>query len=70
MDDWIFDSVVSFMESPQWTSPILTFIDENCGFFEDEEDNQLVYTDIHKVKLRKPKRLEINNRKIEIQNIC
>lgn len=29
-EDWIFDSVVGFLCSPLWKTPILNFIEQNC----------------------------------------
>ncbi len=49
MDDWVFDSVMGYLQSPQWTTPVLTFIDENCVVFDNEEENKLIYTEIHQV---------------------
>lgn len=47
-NDWIFDSVINFVKSPLWKVPITSFINENCIIFDDEEENKLEYTDIHK----------------------
>ena len=49
MEDWLFDSVVEFMQSPAWTTPVLTFIDENCSKFDDGDANKPVYTELHNV---------------------
>lgn len=45
----MYDSVIQFLLSPTWRIPILTFIDENCIIFDDEEENKFEYTDIHNV---------------------
>lgn len=47
-NEWIFDSVINFVKSPLWKVPITSFINENCVIFDDEEENKLEYTDIHK----------------------
>lgn len=47
-DEWMFDAVSAFLASPLQL-PVLTFIEENCVVFDNEEENKLVYTDIHKV---------------------
>jgi len=44
---WLFDFVVSFLRSPAWTTPLNNFIDEHCGVFTVEDENKLVYTEIH-----------------------
>lgn len=46
--EWIFDSVINFVKSPLWKVPITSFINENCIIFDDEDENKLEYTDIHK----------------------
>lgn len=46
--DWIFDSVINFVKSPLWKVPITSFINEHCVIFDDEDENKLEYTDIHK----------------------
>eukprot|EP00040_Diaphanoeca_grandis_P004365 m.28357 g.28357 ORF g.28357 m.28357 type:complete len:381 (+) comp15905_c0_seq1:357-1499(+) len=45
--DWIGDSIVGFLESPLWTAPIATFVDNNCIVFDAEEEHKLEYTVIH-----------------------
>lgn len=46
--DWIFDSVIAFVKSPLWKVPITSFINENCIVFDEEDENKLEYTNIHK----------------------
>ena len=41
---WMKDAVSRFLESPVYSVPLLDFIDENCGMFEDSDDNKLEYT--------------------------
>jgi hypothetical protein len=48
-DDWIFDSILGFFKSPEWSTPILDFIDENSVIFDNEEENKLSFTEVHKV---------------------
>ena len=48
-DDWIFESVIQYIRSPYYYAPVLTYIDENCTIFDDNEENKLEYTEIHKV---------------------
>jgi hypothetical protein len=35
------------MQSPRWKMPILSFIEENCIIFDNEDENKLEYTTIH-----------------------
>jgi hypothetical protein len=46
--DWIFDYVLQFLESDKFDAAIMDFVDEKCFVFEEEEENKLIYTDIHK----------------------
>lgn len=43
----ISDYVVAILKSPTWVSPISKFVDDNCGIFEDAEENKLEYTLVH-----------------------
>ncbi|KAL9645657.1 hypothetical protein ABK040_003390 [Willaertia magna] len=45
--DWIFESLVQFLQSPLWLNPIQGFIDENCLVFDGEEEHKLEHTVIH-----------------------
>ena len=45
--DWLYDYIVQFLKSPGWRTPIMIFIDENCVAFDSEEENKLVYSEIH-----------------------
>ena len=45
------DCICGFFASPLWTAPTCTFIDNNCVAFDGEEENKLVYTEIH-IKFR------------------
>lgn len=47
-EEWILDSVINFVKSPLWKVPITSFINENCTVFDDEEENKLEYTEVHK----------------------
>ena len=39
-DNWVFDSLVGFLKGPEWTVPILTFIEHNSL---GEADYQISY---------------------------
>lgn len=49
MQDWFFDMIIGFLRSPRWKTPIMSFIDEHCLVFDDEEENKLEFTKIHNV---------------------
>ena len=46
--DWIFDFVLQFLESDKFDASVMDFVDEKCELFDDEEENKLIYTEIHK----------------------
>lgn len=47
-ESWILEGIVAFLRSPTWTSPVLNFVEENCGEFQNSEENKFEYTEIHK----------------------
>lgn len=46
--DWIFDYTLQFLESEKFDAALMDFVDEKCLVFEDEDENKLIYTDIHR----------------------
>ena len=44
---WIIDCVSSILTSPRWEAEVLSFIDEYCIIFDDEEENKLEFTKVH-----------------------
>jgi hypothetical protein len=46
-NDWVFDIIITFLRSPRWRSPVMSFLDEHCIIFENEDENKLEYTPIH-----------------------
>ena len=46
-NDWFFDIIINFLRSPRWKAPIMSFLDEYCIGFDNEEENKLEYTKIH-----------------------
>ena len=46
-NDWFFDIIINFLRSPRWKTPIMSFLDEHCIIFDNEEENKLEYTPIH-----------------------
>lgn len=45
--DWLYDYILQFLKSPGWRIPIVSFIDEHCYHFTSEDENKLVYTQLH-----------------------
>eukprot|EP00741_Cyanophora_paradoxa_P023252 tig00000254_g22459.t1 len=43
-----YDAIVQFLRSPRWSVPIMQFIDDHCVVFDMDDENKLVYTEIHK----------------------
>ena len=46
--DWIFDFVLQFLESDKFDASVMDFVDEKCDVFDDEDENKLIYTSIHR----------------------
>jgi hypothetical protein len=46
--DWIFDSALQLLESEKFDAAVMDFVDEKCYSFEDDEENKLIYTEIHR----------------------
>jgi len=46
--DWIFDFVLQFLESEKFDASVMDFVDEKCDVFDDEDENKLIYTEIHR----------------------
>lgn len=46
--DWMFDFVLQFLESDKFDAAIMDFVDEKCFVFEEEDENKLIYTEIHR----------------------
>ncbi len=44
--------IIGFLRSPRWKTPIMSFIDEYCTVFDDEDENKLEFTKIHNVSLK------------------
>ena len=39
-NSWLIDLILSFFHSPEWKVPILSFIEENCALFFDEQQKK------------------------------
>ena len=40
-------SIVGFLKSPEWSVPVMEYIDKNCVVFDTEDENKFEYTTIH-----------------------
>jgi len=45
--DWVFEFLCHVMQSPSWEVPLMTFIDETCAIFDNEEESKLAHTTAH-----------------------
>lgn len=48
-NDWFFDMIIGFLRSPRWKTPVMSFLDENCIVFDNEDENKLEFTSVHNV---------------------
>jgi hypothetical protein len=39
--------IIGFLRSPRWKTPVMSFLDDNCINFDNEEENKLEFTAIH-----------------------
>ena len=51
LQDWFFDMIIGFLRSPRWKVPVMTFLDEKCVAFDNEDENKLEFTGIHNVSI-------------------
>ncbi|XP_036080125.1 cilia- and flagella-associated protein 36 isoform X1 [Rousettus aegyptiacus] len=45
--EWVVESIAGFLRGPDWSIPILDFVEQRCEVFDDEEESKLTYTEIH-----------------------
>nr|XP_046257159.1 cilia- and flagella-associated protein 36 isoform X2 [Scatophagus argus] len=45
--EWVLESIVGYLGSPEWVIPVTDFMENKCTVFDDEDENKLSYTDIH-----------------------
>ncbi|XP_070696709.1 cilia- and flagella-associated protein 36 [Pempheris klunzingeri] len=45
--EWIVESIVGYLGSPEWLIPVTDFMENKCTVFDDEDENKLSYTEIH-----------------------
>ena len=45
--EWILEIIQDYLMSPVWKNPIVNFVEENCIYFEEGEENSLEHTEIH-----------------------
>ena len=39
--------IIGFLRSPRWKTPVMSFLDEKCTVFDNEDENKLEFTTIH-----------------------
>ena len=44
---WLFEYICGVLDSPTWEVPVMSFIDEKCIVFDNEEENKLCYSALH-----------------------
>ncbi|XP_054885444.1 cilia- and flagella-associated protein 36 isoform X1 [Poeciliopsis prolifica] len=45
--EWIIESIVGYLGSPEWVIPVTDFMEHKCTVFDDEDEHKLSYTEIH-----------------------
>ncbi|XP_061545614.1 cilia- and flagella-associated protein 36 [Phycodurus eques] len=45
--EWVVESIVGYLGSPEWVIPVTDFMEHKCTVFDDEDENKLAYTEIH-----------------------
>lgn len=48
--DWLFDYIMNVFKAPTWEVPVMSFIDDNCVVFDNEEENKFAYSELHEVR--------------------
>nr|XP_057914569.1 cilia- and flagella-associated protein 36 isoform X2 [Doryrhamphus excisus] len=46
-NEWVVESIVGYLGSPEWVIPVTDFMEHKCTVFDDEDENKLSYTEIH-----------------------
>ncbi|XP_076016586.1 cilia- and flagella-associated protein 36 isoform X1 [Genypterus blacodes] len=46
-NEWVVESIVGYLGSPEWIVPVTDFMENKCTVFDDEDENKLSYTEIH-----------------------
>ena len=41
--------IIGFLRSPRWKVPIMSFLDEHCICFDNDDENKFEFTKIHNV---------------------
>ena len=47
VESWLSEAIISFLQGPCYTTPLMGFIDANCAVFDTDEEMKLEYTAIH-----------------------
>ncbi|XP_029377073.1 cilia- and flagella-associated protein 36 isoform X2 [Echeneis naucrates] len=45
--EWVVESIVGYLGSPEWVIPVTDFMENKCTVFDAEDENKLSYTEIH-----------------------
>ncbi|XP_077469266.1 cilia- and flagella-associated protein 36 [Stigmatopora argus] len=45
--EWVVESIVGYLGSPEWIIPVTDFMEHKCTVFDDEDENKFAYTEIH-----------------------
>ncbi|TNN63715.1 Cilia- and flagella-associated protein 36 [Liparis tanakae] len=45
--EWVVESIVGYLGSPEWVIPVTDFMENKCTVFDEEDENKLSYTEIH-----------------------
>ncbi|XP_067371329.1 cilia- and flagella-associated protein 36 isoform X3 [Channa argus] len=45
--EWVLESIIGYLASPEWVIPVTDFMENRCTVFDDEDENKLSYTEIH-----------------------
>ena len=43
--------IIGFLRSPRWKTPVMSFLDEHCIVFDNEDENKLEFTSVHNVSI-------------------
>ena len=46
--EWILEIMAEYLQSPVWKNPLISFVEQKCVVFEDQDENSLEYTEIHR----------------------
>mmetsp|Transcript_35540 Transcript_35540/g.43514 ORF Transcript_35540/g.43514 Transcript_35540/m.43514 type:complete len:513 (-) Transcript_35540:138-1676(-) len=44
---WIFDYIAATLNSSRWDAEVMSFVDEYCIIFDNDDENKFIYTELH-----------------------